>query len=277
MAIVFDDYSSVTQEKIDKKLKSIYDYNIPGMDRKDMLKLILNCVDLTTLEGSDNNAKVTELCKKAVELQPNVAAVCIYPPFVKLCKTLLQGKNISVASVAGAFPSGQSPIKVKLQEIQYAIDEGADDIDMVISRGKFLEGNYKEVADEITAIKDICKNVHLKVILETGELQTIANIRKASELAINAGGDFIKTSTGKIPVGATETAALVMVETIKEYYEKTGKLIGFKPAGGIATCDHAINYLKIVHYTLGDKWMSNKLFRVGASRLAVLISGELNK
>jgi deoxyribose-phosphate aldolase len=247
------------------------------MGRKDMLRLILSCVDLTTLEGADNKAKVTELCKKAMELQPNTAAVCIYPPFVKLCKELLKGKDINVASVAGAFPSGQSPIEVKLQEIKFAVDEGADDIDMVISRGKFLEGNYDEAAEEIKAIKDVCKNVHLKVILETGELQTIANIRKASELAINAGGDFIKTSTGKITVGATETAALIMVETIKEYYGKTGKMIGFKPAGGIATCDQAINYLKIVHYILGDRWMNKNLFRVGASRLAVLISDELSK
>ncbi len=275
MAITFDDYSAVDQQTIDNKLKNIYNYNIPGMDRKDMLRLILSCIDLTTLEGSDNTAKIAELCNKAMELQPNVAAVCVYPPFVRQCKELLKGKDINVASVAGAFPSGQSPIEVKLQEIQYAVNEGADDIDMVISRGKFLEGKYDEVAAEISAIKEVCKNIHLKVILETGELQTIGNIRKASEIAINAGADFIKTSTGKISVNATETAALVMAETIKEYYLKTGKMIGFKPAGGIADNDSAINYLKIIYYTLGEKWANKHLFRVGASRLAIKISEEI--
>ncbi|MEI6124771.1 MAG: deoxyribose-phosphate aldolase [Bacteroidota bacterium] len=234
---------------------------------------ILSFVDLTTLEGSDTHQRVSQLCYKAIHIEntdkhiPKVAAVCVYPPFVNQCKTELRNKNINVASVAGAFPSGQSPLHVKLAEIKFAVDEGADEIDMVISRGKFLEGDYQTVSEEITTIKAICRHAHLKVILETGELQTPENIRKASEIAINAGADFIKTSTGKMQPAATELAAVVMCETILEYYQKTGKYIGFKPAGGISEPDVAVRYYNIVNNILGVAWLNKNLFRIGASRL----------
>ena len=196
-----------------------------------------------------------------------MAAVCVYPPFVRQCKTELIGKDINVASVAGAFPSGQSPLSVKLAEIKYAVCEGADEIDMVISRGKFLEGKYKEVYEEIFAIKEVCNKAHVKVILETGELQTPENIRKASEIAILAGGDFIKTSTGKMQPAATELAAVIMCETIHEYFRMTGVRIGFKPAGGISEPEVAVRYYNIVESILGQEWLNKHLFRIGASRL----------
>jgi deoxyribose-phosphate aldolase len=221
------------------------------------------------------------LCEKALSFKntekgiPAVAAVCVYPLFVQLAKESLSGSGISVASVAGAFPSGQSPLVVKALDVVYAINDGVDEIDMVISRGKFLEGKHKEVAEEITTIKRLCGKAHLKVILETGELHTIENIRKASEIAILSGGDFIKTSTGKITPAATLEAAYVMMETIAEYYRKTGVQIGFKPAGGIAEPDDAIDYYILLRHILGEKWMNNKLFRIGASRLADKIYNEL--
>ncbi len=251
-------------------------------NRNELLKHILGLVDLTTLEGADTNEKVIALCEKAKGFKdksrgvPNVAAVCVYPVFVRLVKDQLIGSDIKTASVAGAFPSGQSPLSVKLMEVQYAVDQGADEIDMVISRGKFLQGEYDEVFDEIASIRDVCKNVHLKVILETGELQTIENIRKASEIAINAGADFIKTSTGKIQPAATELAVLVMLDTIKEYYEKSGKKIGVKAAGGISSPDQAINYYLLVSKTLGDQWIDKEYFRIGASSLTDNITKLFN-
>ncbi len=251
-------------------------------NRNELLKHILGLVDLTTLEGADTNEKVIALCEKAKGFKdkslgiPNVAAVCVYPVFVRLVKDQLIGSDIKTASVAGAFPSGQSPLSVKLMEVQYAVDQGADEIDMVISRGKFLQGEYDEVFNEIASIRDVCKNVHLKVILETGELQTIENIRKASEIAINAGADFIKTSTGKIQPAATERAVLVMLDTIKEYYEKSGKKIGIKAAGGISSPDQAINYYLLVSKTLGDQWIGKEYFRIGASSLTNNITKLIN-
>ena len=177
---------------------------------------------------------------------PNVAAVCVYPTLVKKVKENLTDSKIGVASVAGAFPAGQSPVHIKVAEVKYAVEQGADDIDMVLSRGKFLEEKYQEVQDEVSAIKDACGKAHLKVILETGELLSVANIRKASEIGILGGGDFIKTSTGKIPIAATLEAMLIMLDTIKEYYEKTGIKIGIKPAGGISEADVAIEYYLLV-------------------------------
>ncbi|MCK9617263.1 MAG: deoxyribose-phosphate aldolase [Lentimicrobiaceae bacterium] len=244
---------------------------------------LLNCIDLTTLEGADTREKVMALCYKATTFRekgeeiPNVAAVCVYPTFVSTVKKLLKSTGIKTASVAGAFPSGQSPLHVKLAEIQYAVDEGADEIDMVISRGKFLEGEYNLVFDEIAAIRETCKSVHLKVILETGELSTLTNISRASRIALYAGADFIKTSTGKIPVSATEPAVLVMLDAIKDYFEKTGKKAGIKPSGGISEPWQALNYYALVHATLGESWLSNTLFRLGASRLADNILKELIK
>ncbi|MCB2220965.1 MAG: deoxyribose-phosphate aldolase [Bacteroidetes bacterium] len=237
------------------------------------LKIILGCIDLTTLEGSDTNQKITEICHKARNIHelgsgfPNVAAVCFYPPFVRLAKKELSGTNVQVASVAGAFPAGQSPLHIKLDEVKYAVSEGADEIDMVISRGKFLEGEYNLVFDEIAAIKNACGGAHLKVILETGELATINHIRKASEIAIQAGADFIKTSTGKIQPAATLEAMTIMADTVKEYYENTGEQIGLKPAGGISACEQALKYYQVVKRAAGNQWLDNTFFRIGASRL----------
>ena len=197
----------------------------------------------------------------------HVAAVCMYPVFVKQARGLLHGSGIKVASVAGAFPHGQSPLKVKLEEVRYALDEGAEEIDMVLSRGLLLEGEYNRVREEVAMMKGLCAEKTLKVILETGELPSERYIRKASELAIEGGADFIKTSTGKIAVNATLEAAEVMLEVIKNHYEHTGKWIGFKAAGGISTPDEVLKYEQLAERIIGEKQITNQFFRIGASRL----------
>jgi deoxyribose-phosphate aldolase len=199
---------------------------------------------------------------------PTVAAVCVYPNHVKTARKALHGTEIKVAAVATAFPSGNSTSAIKLEDTHYAVNEGAHEIDMVISRGEFLRGNYSFVFDEIASVKEACGKARLKVILETGELSTLDNVRKASDLAIQAGADFIKTSTGKIQPAATMPVTLVMLHAIKDHFKKTGKMVGMKPAGGISTSKVAINYLVMLHETLGDAWMSNEWFRFGASSLA---------
>lgn len=247
------------------------------------LKLALNMIDLTTLEGKDTEGKVRQMCYKAMHLcdelpgLPTVAAVCVYPNHVKTAKEALKGSNVKVASVATAFPSGNSTLDVKLQDTRYAVDNGADEIDMVISRGEFLKGNYSFVYDEISAIKEACGEARLKVILETGELSTLDNVRRASDIAMYAGADFIKTSTGKIQPAATMPVTLVMLQAIKDYYYKTGVMIGMKPAGGISTAKSALQYLVMVNETLGAQWMSNEWFRFGASSLANDIILQLEK
>ncbi len=234
---------------------------------------VFTCIDNTTLEGSDTHEKVAALCRKSIELQDkergigHVAAVCVYPVFARQARELLNGSGIKVASVAGAFPAGQSPLAVKLQEVQYALDEGADEIDMVISRGALLEGDYERVRDEVAAIKKLCVGRTLKVILETGELPTAEHIKKAAELAIEGGADFIKTSTGKIAVNATPEAAEVMLKVIKNHFEKTGKWVGFKAAGGISTPDEVLKYIQLAEQIVGEKQITNQFFRIGASRL----------
>ena len=239
------------------------------------LKMALNMIDLTTLEGMDTKNKVVQMCYKAQHLHdeirdlPSVAAVCVYPNFVKTAVHSLSGSDIKVASVATAFPSGNSSIKVKILDTKMAISNGADEVDMVISRGKFHMGEYNYVYDEIASIKEACENkARLKVILETGELGNLDNIRLASDIAISAGADFIKTSTGKIKPAATLSVTLVMLEAIKDYYYKTGKMIGMKPAGGISNAKLALQYLLLVKETLGIKWLNNNWFRFGASSLA---------
>jgi deoxyribose-phosphate aldolase len=233
---------------------------------------LLSCIDLTSLEGSDNKGKIIELCRKACSFGesglPLPAAVCVYPPFVKLAKDQLKGSGIRVAAVAGAFPSGQSPLPVRLEEVKYTVNEGADEIDMVISRGRLLEGEETFVFDEVSAIRSVCKGITLKVILETGELKTPSLIRTASKIAIAAGADFIKTSTGKIQPAATEEAVEIMLEVIRQHFEKTGKRTGIKPAGGISEAEQALKYYMLVERILGPEWLNNKLFRIGASRLA---------
>lgn len=238
------------------------------------LELAMKMIDLTTLEGMDTPGKVKQLCAKAKlpyygdASIPKVAAVCVYPTLVSVAKKELQGTGINVAAVATAFPSGLAPLSQRLEDVRFAVDEGADEIDMVISRGAFLEGNYPYVFDEIAAVKEACRAAHLKVILETGELKTLDNVRRASDLAIAAGADFIKTSTGKVQPGATLPVTLVMLEAIRDHYLKTGIKIGMKPAGGIRDTKTALQYLVTVRETLGNGWLDPHYFRFGASVLA---------
>jgi deoxyribose-phosphate aldolase len=238
------------------------------------LELAMRMIDLTTLEGSDTPGKVKQLCTKAKMPYygdpsiPKVAAVCVYPTHVRTAKTELEGSGINVAAVATAFPSGNAPLDQRLADTRWAVDEGADEIDMVISRGHFLKGDYNYVFDEIAAVKEACGKAHLKVILETGELKTLDNVRKASDLAILAGGDFIKTSTGKVQPGATLPVTLVMLEAIRDHYLKTGQKIGMKPAGGIRDSKTALQYLVMVRETLGNGWLDPNYFRFGASVMA---------
>jgi len=267
------------QERVDRFSKR----SIKDAAKKHGLHLALSMIDLTTLEGRDTPQKVRNLCYKARYLHdslagiPSVAAVCVYPNFVAIAKKELQGSGINVASVSTAFPSGQSTLDVKISDTSFAVDQGADEVDMVISRGRFLSGEYNFVYDEIAAVKDVCGTAHLKVILETGELDTLDNVRKASEIAIYAGADFIKTSTGKISPASTMPVTLVMLNAIKDYYRKTGLKIGMKPAGGISTAKIALQYLVMLKETLGDNWMNKDLFRFGASSLANDVLMQLEK
>jgi deoxyribose-phosphate aldolase len=266
-------------ERIDRFCKR----SIKTSSKVEGLKLALSMIDLTTLEGKDTPGKVQQLCYKAMHPHdslpniPTVAAICVYPSHVKIAKEALHGSDIQVASVATAFPSGQSSLEAKLMDTKFAVSEGADEIDMVISRGQFLSGNYQYVFDEIASIKEACGNAHLKVILETGELDTLDNVRKASELAMQAGADFIKTSTGKIQPAATLQVTYVMLDAIKDFYLKTGKMIGMKPAGGISTSKIALQYLVMLNEVLGEKWMNKNYFRFGASSLANDILMQLVK
>ena len=250
-------------------------------DRNESLKTIFQCIDFTTLEAFDNETKINDFCSKALSFKDNdlhisVPAVCIYSPFVRQAKELLRGSGIKVATVACAFPSGQMPFELKRREVEYCVEQGADEVDMVISRGTFLAGRLDEVYDEIKSVREACAPpVRLKVILETGELKSVENIRRASETAINAGADFIKTSTGKSPVSATPLAAIIMCDTIKEYFEATGRMVGFKPAGGMSTIDDALTYFYIVREVLGERWLNKDYFRVGTSRLAGKVMDEL--
>lgn len=239
------------------------------------LRMALNMIDLTTLEGKDTPKKVQQMCYKAAHLHdsftdlPTVAAICVYPSMVKTAREALgNNTNIKIASVSTAFPSGQADLNTKLADTKLALDNGADEIDMVISRGKFLSGDYNFVFDEIALIKEVCGKTRLKVILETGELETLDNVRKASDIAIYAGADFIKTSTGKIQPAATMPVVYTMLMAIKDYYDKTGIMIGMKPAGGISTAKLALHYLVMVNETVGGKWLTNEWFRFGASSLA---------
>ena len=238
------------------------------------LKMAISMMDLTTLEGKDTPGKVAYLCRKALQPAdpkygvPPCAAVCVYPNMVKYARKFLGAhSSVHVASVATGFPSGQFPLRTKLEEVRRAAADGADEIDMVIDRCAFLAGDHAKVFDEIAATKDACGTAHLKVILETGELVTYDNVRLASEIAMRAGGDFIKTSTGKVSPAATMPVTLVMLEAIRDYFFATGVRIGMKPAGGIRTSKQALAYLVMVKETLGDDWLTAELFRFGASTL----------
>lgn len=271
------DYSLTTpidHVSVEERVSRLNKRSIKKESKMNALYMALSMMDLTTLEGKDSEGKVIQLCSKAkspyaaLPNLPTVAAVCVYPTMVGIAKKSLKGSSIKVASVATAFPSGMAPISIRLEETKFAVSEGADEVDMVISRGAFLSGEYAQVFDEIAAIKEACGLAHLKVILETGELHTYENVRKASDLAMNAGADFIKTSTGKISPAATQPVTLVMLEAIRDYFYKTGKMIGMKPAGGIRTAKQALQYLVLVKETLGAGWLNNEYFRFGASSLA---------
>jgi len=279
----FNHRISIDQVGIEERVARFNSRSLKKDTKLQALKIALNMIDLTTLEGKDTVGKVKQLCFKALHVDdnlanlPTVAAVCVYPNHVKTAKSFLKNSSVKVASVATAFPSGNSSLEVKLADTRMAVSEGADEVDMVISRGEFLSGHYNFVFDEIAAIKQVCGNARLKVILETGELGSLENVRKASDIAIAAGADFIKTSTGKIQPAATMPVTLVMLEAIKDYYLLTNKMIGMKPAGGISSAKSALQYLVMLHETLGSQWMTNEWFRFGASSLANDIVLQLAK
>jgi deoxyribose-phosphate aldolase len=264
---------SIDAVALEERAASLAKRSIKKDSKLQAFDLAIRMMDLTTLEGADTPGKVAALCSKALQPDPQdrsippVAAVCVYPNLVPTAVARLRGTSVRVASVATGFPSGQVPLDVKLRETEEVVEAGADEVDMVIDRGAFLSGRYAKVYDEIVRIKEACGPAHLKVILETGELGTYDNVRRASLLAMAAGADFIKTSTGKVEPAATLPVTLCMLEAIRDVHEETGRVVGMKPAGGIRTAKQAVQYLVILHETLGLAWMTPDLFRFGASSL----------
>lgn len=264
----------VDQVGIEERASSLGKRSIKKSAKQAGIRLAISMLDLTTLEGKDSEGKVWQLCQKAKRPQPgdpsvpHVAAVCVYPNLVPVAKEALAGSGVKVASVATGFPAGLVPLPLKIEDARRAVAMGADEIDMVIDRGAFLSGEYDRVSEEIVAVKEACGEAHLKVILETGELETYDNVRRASHLAMSAGADFIKTSTGKVTPASTPSVVLVMLEAIRDFYLETGRRIGMKPAGGIKTSKQALHLLVLVKETLGDAWLTPNLFRIGASTVA---------
>jgi len=274
----------------ERRAASFATRSIKRSSKIEALKRITSMIDLTTLEGADSPEKVRSLCRKALrpwerdeeilgERLGRVAAVCVYPSMVPVAAGALAGSGVRVASVATGFPSGQYPLDVRVRDVEHAVRDGADEIDMVINRGAFLSGRYGLVADEISAVVDACSTAHLKVILETGELETYDNVRRASDIALSRirEGDFIKTSTGKVSPAATMPVTLVMLEAIRDAYTHSGAVFGMKPAGGIRTAKQAWHYLCMVNETLGDRWLTPDLFRFGASSLLNDVLRTLHK
>jgi deoxyribose-phosphate aldolase len=263
----------VDQVGVEERAASLARRSIKRESKLFALDLAVRMMDLTTLEGQDTPGKVAALASKAIRPDPadpsvpSVAAVCVYPNLVPDAAERLAGSGVKVASVATAFPSGQSPIDLKVAEVRQAVEFGADEVDMVIDRGAFLSGRYSQVLDEVRRVKEACGDTHLKVILETGELGTYDNVRRASLLAIAGGADFVKTSTGKISPAATLPVVLVMLEVVRDVFEETGRRIGVKAAGGIRQAKQAVQYLVLVHETVGPDWLTPDLFRFGASAL----------
>jgi deoxyribose-phosphate aldolase len=264
---------SVDAVSLEERAATLAKRSIKKESKLQAFELAVRMMDLTTLEGADTPGKVAALCSKAMRPDPSdpsvpsVAAVCVYPNLVAVAREKLGSSGVKVASVATGFPSGQVPLDVKLADVRAAVEAGADEIDMVIDRGAFLSGRYAKVYDEIVRVKEASGAAHVKVILETGELGTYDNVRRASLLAIAAGADFIKTSTGKVSPAATLPVTLVMLEAIRDVCEETGRVVGMKPAGGIRHAKQAIHYLVVLHETLGLDWMTPDLFRFGASSL----------
>src|SRR6266576_22835 len=264
---------SVDQVALEERAATLAKRSIKRESKVFALELAVRVTDLTTLEGADTPGKVAALASKAIRPDPSdagvpsVAAVCVYPNLVPTAVERLRGSDVKVASVATAFPSGQSPLEAKLDEVRWVVGQGADEVDMVIDRGAFLSGRYAKVYDEIVRVKEACGEAHLKVILETGELGTYDNVRRASLLAMAAGADFIKTSTGKLSSSATLPVTLVMLEAIRDVFDETGRRVGMKPAGGIRNAKQAVQTLVLVHETLGPEWLTPDLYRLGASSL----------
>ena len=279
---VLNEYAAAASDvEVADTVKKLIEEKVEANNTTEVKKFLFNCIDLTTLKCTDSEEsvlkfteRVNEFEKKFPELD-NVAAICVYPNFAQIVSQTLEADNVGIACVSGGFPSSQTFQEIKVAETAMAIHEGATEIDIVLSVGKFLSGDYEGVCDEIQELKNVCGEKHLKVILETGALKTAENIKKASILSIYSGADFIKTSTGKESPAATPEAAYIMCSTIKEYYEKTGRKIGFKPAGGINTVNDALVYYTIVKEVLGKEWLTNKLFRLGTSRLANLCLSEI--
>ena len=279
---ILDEYNAApTEEEVAAAVKKITEEKVGKKKNKEALETIYSCLDLTSLKCTDNAESIltlTEEVNKFEEKYPNlknVAAICVYPNFANIVSQSLEAESVEVACVSGGFPSSQTFSEVKIAETALALQEGATEIDIVLSIGKLLSGDYESLCDEIQELKDLCGDRTLKVILETGILRSAENIRKAAILSMYSGADFIKTSTGKEAVGATPEAAYIMCRTIKEYHAKTGRKIGFKAAGGISTIDDALLYYTIVEETLGKEWLDSKLFRIGTSRLAATLLNEI--
>lgn len=273
--------AAMSDAEVAAKVKEIIDTKVAENNTPKVKRFLFNCIDLTTLKCTDSEESVLSFTEKVNEFEErypdieNVAAICVYPNFAKIVSQSLEVEKVGIACVSGGFPSSQTFQEIKVAETALALHDGATEIDIVLSVGKFLSGDYESVCDEIQELKSICGEKHLKVILETGALKTSENIKKASILSIYSGADFIKTSTGKESPAATPEAAYVMCSTIKEYYAKTGTKIGFKPAGGINCVNDALVYYTIVKEVLGEEWLTNELFRLGTSRLANLLLSEI--
>ncbi len=275
--------AAIDQVGADERARAFTRRSIKSTTKVAGLKLAISMTDLTTLAGADTEGKVRSLCRKAIQPLPgrddipHTAAVCVYPPFVRFARAELGDSGVRVASVATYFPSGQAELAGRLDEVRQAVDDGAHEIDMVISRGRFLAGDYGFVFDEVAAVKEACGDAQLKVILETGELMTYDNVRRASQIAIDAGADWIKTSTGKVSPAATMPVTLVMLEAIREHWLRTGKVVRMKPAGGIRNAKQALHYLVMVGETLGPAWLTPERFRFGASSLLNDLLMQLEK
>lgn len=265
---------TIDDEFVAAEVKRIIDENREKYSTEEVYKFLFNCIDLTTLQSTDSPRSVADFTEKVNQFEtehpemPNVAAICVYPNFAQVVRAVLEVSEVDIACVSGGFPSSQTFPEVKVAETALAVDGGADEIDIVLNVGNYLDGDYQEVCDEIAELKEACCEARLKVILETGALKTAENIRNASILSMYSGADFIKTSTGKEYPGASHFAAYVMMQAIKEYYEQTGRMVGFKPAGGVRTPEDAVGYYCLVKEILGDKWLTNEYFRIGASGLA---------
>ena len=271
----------MTDEQVREAVKKIIAEKVPQNDTQEVKKFLMGSVELTTLKTTDSEESVMAFTERVNQFDeqypdlPHVATICVYPCFAKTVAETLEVDGVEIACVSGSFPSSQALIEVKVAETALAVKDGATEIDIVMSVGKFLSGNYEEVADEIAELKSVCGEKKMKVILETGCLKTASNIKKASILSMYAGADYIKTSTGKLEPAATPEAAYVMCQAIKEYYEKTGIQIGFKPAGGLNTVMDAVTMYTIVKEVLGEQWLTNQWFRMGTSRLANLLMSEV--